>query len=315
MKLICTLPVRNEQWCLGLSARAVLQWCDELVIGLHACTDRSQEIALEIANEHPDRVTIMEFPETTWTEMAHRQALLETARMRGATHIVIVDADEVLSASLLNRIRVMVSQTPRSAVLQLPWLCLRGGIDRYHATGTWSQQNVSTAFMDAPELHWKAQGPEGYDFHHRHPMGRELTSWTPLGGPAPFSPAVVNRGGLMHLQFVSGRRLRAKQALYKLTEVLRWPGREPVEQIDRRYNLAVYGSYDPPKDIDNDAVTATLRAVPGAWWDAYADLMKHLKPHETPWQEAECLRLIAEHGLKRFAGLDLFGIGESFHER
>lgn len=131
-------------------------------------------------------------------------------------------------------------------------------------------------------------------------MGRALN---------PFKPVYGMMGGLMHLQFVSHRRLAAKQALYKLTEVLRWPGREPVQIVDRRYNIAVYGRETPPP-MDHD-----LRECPPVWWAGYEDLMAHYKPHETPWQETECLRLLDEHGPKRFAGLDLFGIGETFHNR
>jgi hypothetical protein len=43
MKLIGLMPVRGEDWILGLSARAALMWCDELVILLHSCTDRINE--------------------------------------------------------------------------------------------------------------------------------------------------------------------------------------------------------------------------------------------------------------------------------
>ena len=34
MKLVGIMPVRNEDWCLDLTARAALMWCDELVISL-----------------------------------------------------------------------------------------------------------------------------------------------------------------------------------------------------------------------------------------------------------------------------------------
>jgi glycosyltransferase involved in cell wall biosynthesis len=51
MKIVTIMPVRNEAWCLGLTARAALMWCDELVILDHASTDRTAEIASEIAGE------------------------------------------------------------------------------------------------------------------------------------------------------------------------------------------------------------------------------------------------------------------------
>ena len=298
MKIIATMPVRNEDWVLGLSARAALMWCDELVIGLHACTDASEAIAVKVAHESKGRVTLIRYDDPVWHEMAHRQTLLETARQRGATHIAIVDADEVLTSNLLLTIRGHFEATPRHSVLQIPWLALRGSIGQVHTSGPWADgQNVSTGFVDSPQLHWAARN--GYDFHHRHPMGRPCV---------PFLPVSDRNAGLLHLQFVSGRRLRAKQALYKMIEVLRWPDREPVHMVDRRYNLSVYGSM-VPSDGWQERQDATLSPAPlNDWWGAYANLLHHFHPHATPWQETEVWRLVEIHGRSRFAGLDLFGV-------
>lgn len=299
MKLTCLMPVRNEEWILGLSARAVLRWVDELIVLDHASTDHTIDILFQLVREYQSRVTVLFDYDPVWREMRHRQTLLEAARASDATHIAMVDADEVLSGNLLSEIRQYIADCPAGMILQVPWLCLRGSIDRYHSSGTWAQQDVSVAFPDDPVYHWAAR--EGYDFHHRHPMGREMPPYRPLR-PASFLPAT--RGGLMHLQFVSDRRLRAKQALYKLTELLRWPEREPVRMVDERYNLAVYGSYTRPADRHMDV----LSDVPPEWWKPYADLMPYFDPDREPWQEAECRKLVAEHGIERFAGLDLFGV-------
>lgn len=308
MKIIATMPVRNEDWCLGMSLRALLRWTDEVVVGLHACTDRSEAIVREVEGEYPTRVHILKHHDPIWSEMAHRQALLEAARDRGATHIAIVDADEVLSSDLVSYARGMFAACPMHAVLQLPWLCLRGSIHRVHSTGVWAEQNVSMGFVDSAALHWAARN--GYDFHHRHPMGRPFIPYLP-------APAGSRTSGLMHLQFVSGRRLRAKQALYQMTEVMRWPGREPVEVVRKRYSLAVYNQYEPL--VGNDAeyrMQQTMVTVPPTWWEGYASLMHHFDAHALPWQETEVLRLLDEHGPKQFVGLDLFGLGEeAFHAR
>src|ERR1700683_1376879 len=92
MRLIAILPVRNEDWCLGLSLRAMLMFCDEVIVGLHACTDASAKIVADVLFEEPGRITWTEHRDPIWSEMAHRQALLDIARERGATHIAIVDA-------------------------------------------------------------------------------------------------------------------------------------------------------------------------------------------------------------------------------
>jgi hypothetical protein len=235
--------------------------------------------------------------------MAQRQMLLDAARKSGATHIAIVDADEILTANLLPSIRSWCESTAPGQILQLPWVCVRGEAD-YHATGIWSEQQVSTSFLDAPHLHWSSAGRGGYDFHHRHPMGQHMEPRRML--------AHVSQGGLMHLQFASDRRLRAKQALYKLTESLRWPGREvnQLQAVDERYNPAVYGQHTTPgsRSEVHPSASAGLANMKPEWWSAYANLMQYYRPDAEPWQEAEVRRLVAEHGRDRFAGLDLFGV-------
>ncbi len=290
MKIVGVLPVRNEDWILGLSARAALMWMDELIIHLHACTDNSKSIALRVAREYEDRVVVIGDEKPVWEEMRHRQALLETARVLYATHIAIVDADEVLTGNLLTSIHNIIANIPTDHILQLPWLCLRDSHERFHASGAWAQQFISTVFQDSPHLYWKAQA-DGYDLHHRHPMSKtsELE---------PYKPLSLRQGGLMHLQFVSERRLRAKQALYKMNEVLRWPGREPIDLVDRRYNLAVYG----------EGHVMEFDKCPDEWWEPYSHLLGYLHPEAEPWQEKECKRLHKEYGPEYFEGLDLFGV-------
>ena len=300
MKIVATMAVRNEDWILGFSARAALMWVDHLVIRDHCSTDRSREIEAQIAEEYPDRVTVLLDDNPVWEEMRHRQEMLEEARRHGATHIAIVDADEVLSSNLLGRIRQMVEEAGE-CLLAIPWICVRGGSYwfQYIADGIWSHQQVSTAFRDRRELHWSSARRGGYDFHHRQPMGAYLPPYQPL--------STVHDGGLMHFQFASYRRLIAKQALYKMTEVLRWPDRETVDVVDRRYNVAVFGSEIP------GGLPPMLREAPGMeWWSRYLPLRdKWLRLDTEPWQEAECYRLMKEHGPRRFAGLNLFGIFEA----
>ncbi len=323
MKLICTMAARNEDWILGLSARAALLWCDHLVILDHASTDNQEAIERAVADEYPGRVTIVFRPDPNWDEMEHRQRMLEVAREKGATHIVYVDADEVLTGNLLPRIRDLVECTGPCAVLQLPWLSMRGSIHRYEQSGPWAKCDVSVAFPDDPRYHWAAR--QGYHWHQRHPMGLPFVSFKPLRR---------SEGGLMHLQFVSDRRLRAKQALYKMLEVTRWPGRKPVAEIDALYSVAVYGApkIDPgnaPGLVQHFGVAraaAIIRAAreanqqsdepqeqklgfaPKEWWAPYEPWLEHLHIDAIPWQEAQCQMLWQQHGPAKFQGLDLFGV-------
>ncbi len=290
MKIVATMPVRNEDWVLGCSLRAVLRWVDEVVILDHASTDRTPDICREVSAENPGRVHCFRDDNPEWQEMRHRQFMLDEARKCRATHVALVDADEVLSANLLPVVRDLIAGLPPQGMLQLPWACLARSLDCYYMQGPWFNNWVSSAFLDGPECYWSSSGRGSYDFHHRHPMGRNFSWHAPIG---------QCQGGLMHLQFVCERRLRAKQALYKMTEVTRWPGREPVSVVDQRYNPAVYQS---------DPRNYQTAPAPDAWWEPYGDLKNLIEIESEPWQERRCRDLMAEHGAAKFAGLDLFGV-------
>jgi len=137
--------------------------------------------------------------------------------------ILTGDMLEPIPGQTAQRIRGLFHILPPNSIMQIPWLALRGSIGQVHIRGPWADGQVASfGFIDDPELGWKARGEEKYDFHHRAPMGKFMVPWTPLA-------AQGRRSGLMHLQFLSGRRLRAKQYAYQLTERLRWPTESPFE--------------------------------------------------------------------------------------
>ncbi len=310
MKLVGMLPVRNEAWCLGLSLRVALLWCDEVVVLLHACTDRSAEIVWEIMRQEGNGRVWVNTAIGDWDEMFHRQCMLQDARTVGATYLAIIDADEVLDGNMATmcstgRFKDIVYGTPPGHILQLPGYNLRNpyslldlktspenkyGLTHYHNNGIWGNRWFSVAFADDPALSWS-----GDRFHHREPVGKTLI---------PYRPIQQGQGGIIHLWGASERRLRAKHALYKITEHLR--SMRAIHAIDREYSWAIHG--DLQSNSFGTPDTWTYNTVPESWWAPYSHLMKYLDVYAEPWQEQEVRRLVAEHGREKFQGLDLFGV-------
>ncbi len=299
MKVVGLMPVRNESWCLGLSARVALMWCDELVILDHGSTDGTTELLLELQSEYTiERIRLLFEDDPQWDEMRHRQRMLCTARERGATHITIIDADEILTGNLTEAIggfcciKGALETMPRGHILQLPGYNLRGSLNRYHSNGIWGNRLFSVAFADDPRLGWS-----GDKFHHREPTG--------AGIMRGYQPIAQGEGGIMHLWGVSERRLKAKHALYAMTERLRWPDK-PIKEINRMYGWATKG--EPGHRTFGTPDSWTYADVPDSWWAPYAHLMKYLDVDAEPWQTDECIRLMKDHGPRAFEGLDLFGV-------
>jgi hypothetical protein len=239
-------------------------------------------MARELHLGFPGRVSVYIDPEPTWQEMHQRQELLESARRSGATHIALIDADEILTGNLLSEIRYLVSRTPQGQCLSIPKIDCWEGIQQYRDEHPFTAE-LSLAFPDQSDYAWTDRR-YGYQHHCRPP--RPLTRG--------FCPQV--EGGIFHLQFARPWALRAKQAHYKMVELLRWP-QFGVEKINRRYS---WWNTSPKK----------LTPVPEAWWAPYRDWMHLLDLSDDGgcWHEQELRKLLDQHGLDRFRGLDLFGV-------
>jgi len=284
MNLVACMLARNEEHELGLTLRAALKWCDLAVVLNHASTDHTADIIAEVHRE-TGRVICLSDSHTEWREMPMRQRMLECARDNAATHIALVDSDEILTGNLLPRVRELISVCPRGSTLQLqlPGYNLRHGIHQYHSNGIWGNRWFSTAFPDMPSLGWS-----GDRFHSREPGPQYLH---------PFRPVAQGGGGVMHLWGANERRLIAKHRKFRIEEATRWP-EKPHAEIETMYSWATDGT--GPADCPE---TWTFNAVPESWWAPYLPWMEHLHLDAVPWQEEDCERLIAGHGREYFKGL------------
>jgi hypothetical protein len=280
--LIGLTITRNESWVIGYSLRAALGWCDHVVVLCHACEDNTAEI-VEIVSRETSRVTVLYEDNPVFEEMDYRQRMLEAARLLGASHIAILDGDEVVTASLQSAIRYRISLLPSGGVLVTPIHNLWRSLDRYRNDDRkYGNGWVILAFGDEPHAEWRP-AEDGYQFHQRLPRGRWLS---PMRWP-------VERelGGLMHLQHASWPRVVAKHRWYKVTETLRWPHR------DREVVRKLYGAALDEADI-------RVLPAPAGWWAHGLD--RSLINLDAPsWHAAEVDRLIVEHGRQKFTGLDL----------
>lgn len=288
MKLIGLMHVRDEQWILALSLPAALQFVDEVVILDHASTDDTPRIIRCQGEAHSGRVHPIAWEGTFYNETAVRQRLLDVGRERSGTHFFMLDADEILTANLIEPMRTHIASMQPGEAMELPWLAMWGSLDAYRDDqSVWSNNTKLFAFADTPGVAYRPLA-DGYDIHLQTP--RNLVK--------PYARPIADQhdGGVMHLQFANRRRLLAKHAWYKMVELVRFPGRQTISEVDEKYNQA----------LNEDGLRTTN--VNPAWWEPYAKNRAHVSLDDEPWHEREVLRLWNEHGPQAFEGLELWGL-------
>lgn len=289
MKLIGLMLARNEEWALGLSARAALEWCDELVIVDHASTDTTARIISDLNGLYPWRINRSKWDDgEKWDEMELRDHSLKLARKFGATHAAIIDSDEILTGNLIYSIRPWIESLKPGEILEVPMIAAWRGINQYRDDASdWSRAWLSLAFPVTEDLTWQPAA-DGYQFHNRVPSG--------IGNRIRTLKDKID-GGVIHLQFADWARLEAKHVHYRMTEHLRWPGRMSPEELNKKYDNAI-----TEKDIQ-------LKPCDPFWTARYQQWIgKHFRPGSHPWYKSEVARMVALHGKAAFAGLDLRGL-------
>jgi hypothetical protein len=289
MRLAACVLAYNDEWCIGLSARALLRFCDVLLVGLHRSTDRTAEILAEVAAEvGSDRVRVVEqddvvprveYPIEQSGGTLRRDHLGNVAREMGATHVLVIDDDEVLTANVATGFRDLLAAV---GIVYLPWISVWDDPDAYRTT--WRQMLPFAFPVDA--------GTSWYESAHgRFPVAVAAAPYP----PAPHVP--WDAGGAMHLQYLSRRRLAAKRLMYRLYERIVFPTL-PADVINARFNESIV----PP-------TPAEMAPIPPAWWAGLEDLRaRHLHPETPPWHEEECRRIVRERGPGVLDGLELGGV-------
>ena len=160
MRLIGLMLARNSEWVINASARAALAWCDALVILDHSSTDDTLGIAQRMRDSWgSERVVVLHETSPEWREMDHRQRTLDAARELGATHVANVDDDEILTGNLLGSISDRAAAIAPGEALQLPWISVWDGLDRYRDDDShWSRSQVHVVFALTPQTRYRAAG-------------------------------------------------------------------------------------------------------------------------------------------------------------
>lgn len=282
-KIIGLVPARNEKNIIAQCLRALALFTDAIVYLDDASTDETPDIVESLAKELGIE-RILRKKEWVRDEPRDRNALLNAGRELGGTHFIVIDADEALTANLLegqNLRKAILSLKPGDR-LALNWIQLWRSSERYrfdNSVWTWNYKDIifcddgqcsySSEFIHTPRVPESLKGSryiiEGYD------------------------------AGLLHFQFVNWRNLLLKQAWYRCLEHIREPGK-PVEEINERYA--------PSKDENG----LGLKPTPKRWFDRYPFFDRSIFDLPDAWRAKQILGWFEEFGKEYFSKLDIWDV-------
>jgi glycosyltransferase involved in cell wall biosynthesis len=283
MKLIATIPVRNEDWILERNLQTLSHFCDVIIVADQQSTDMTRQICRRY-----DKVVII--PNTSPlldVELSgSRQLMLNAARDHDGKNIVLaVDADEIVTATVLGSAAwqnaLDALQPGRSLLLQ--WITLWRDPGRYrNDASVWSNNWKQFVFRDDRQT----------DFSRFQMHGPRM--------PLPFTQEAVrlDEVKVLHYQFVTWHRMLSKQRYYRVLERITSLDKSAVEIND------VYV-------ITRDERNMVLQNVPAEWvapWQERGIDLEHFAEAPLYWYDVEVLRSFKQYGVQCFAALDIWDV-------
>jgi glycosyltransferase involved in cell wall biosynthesis len=286
MKVIGLMPVKNEDWILPYSLRALSDICDHIIVADHQSQDNTRQILRSFS-----KVDVIENKEPTHSNRIRWQ-LLDAARgYDGDNLILCVDADEIIPPNLWKQfITSSCSRFVSGAWLTFWWVQL------------WKSTTVYREDENIGSNSWKPIG--FYDDRQATYDNRwvinDHTSRVP--GPAHTPRICVKEAPLLHFQSVAWERNQTKQAWYACNELLH--GQDSVWINERYANI-------------KKNLSERLKPTPPEWF-VELSIPPTLSETGPGWHLSEILAWFDQYGVERFEPLDIWHLAslrETFLKR
>jgi glycosyltransferase involved in cell wall biosynthesis len=271
-RIICLVPVKNEEWILDKFIRCTLEWADHLIIADQNSSDKS----FDIASAYP-KVTLIRNKSDAYAEDERQKLLLNEARKFPDEKILVaLDADEIFSSGFAN------TQDWKDFLHSKPGTVgyfaraeLLPGMRTYYG----SEYKQAYAFVDDGAEH------AGRQIHSpRVPIPKNALSFA------------IKDFAIMHFQNVNEMRMESKHRWYKCWERLKYPNKRtlPIMRLYDRYRATT---------LQNTC------QVPDDWLKGYENIGISSLANETCnwfWWDDEVVSWIEKHGFTAFQKLNIW---------
>ena len=190
-----------------------------------------------------NKAEVIENKDTSFSECRNRSAMLERSRVAGADFVLAIDADELLSSTVLKNWDILLNDLTKHDI-QLYWYNVVDSVQKIRQDSMYLE-NFRTFFIPL-------ESSQGFDMtQHKYHTPR-----TPqINLPQARSKAL----GVIHLQSINKRYYALKQLWYKHYEHKTW--NHPIEYINARYDPVV-------NNLDFNEVATPREICEGITFDA-----------------------------------------------
>lgn len=265
-RLVGIAKFRNEGEKVRACVTSLLAYCERVVV----YDDRSVDgCCLQLASEFGDRVDVSRNTSHGFNEQKIYDYLFAQARRRGATHIMHLDADELLASRLASCIDQIIATLEPGEAFSAPW------------TQVYDERAIDFGAFRSLPLDIKGLPPykdviycdDGAAIHHPLPIHNP---WIPAGYPLRRMISADAEAGIVHLERANPENGRIKTDWY-ITQELTTYDRSfdaVVGRYSSRFLLDVLapGLLSPSPDyqgrlsshakLDQDRIREVVRALP-----------------------------------------------------
>lgn len=269
--IICLTPVKNESWILWRFLKCASLWADHIIVA----NQNSDDGSAEIAQRFP-KVRLIRNEATRFNEPERVRMLLDESRkIAGPRLLIALDADEFITSNFLKSAEWQTTlDCERGTLIRLDRADIHPGMTHY-----WLKEDKVFGIMDDESAY------QGLPIH------------SPRVPLPPDAPSLALREiKVMHYQYTDWDRMRSKHRWYQCWELLRDPGRSPVELFRVYHHMYSIGSED-------------LHPIPSSWLEGYEahgiEMTSTVKDSEY-WWDKEVLGFFRDHGVEFFSKLDIW---------
>lgn len=282
-KIVGLIQVRNESIIIEQCLHALSLYTDAIVILDDASDDNTLDIIKSCADKYRIEKIICN-QMCAWLnslESYNRQKLLETGRKIGGTHFIIIDADEMFTATCLkgNFLRTKILEMQPGDKMSMHWIGLWKSIDQFRSEGLLNE----IIFCD--------DGVCSYNCKPIHVP--RIPENLRKGAMIYLEPYTIF--GLLHFQAANWKNMELRRAWYHCFFKIRSPQMDALE----------INELCAPQGDDTRVKT---QKCPSHWFDGYDFFDKTTYQKLEIWRKKQIIGWINQYGQSFFKDLNIWNI-------